>query len=137
MGPTLFAAGSTPSVLGTPLVFPGYNETTPGAAIPFGGPQNLYQFYDDASWTLGRHQFKFGGQFVHIRDNRVFGAYLNAVEQLGSNLATGLSNLQNGTILTWQDAVYPQGKFPCPADLTTGADGTGSPTGTLECGSPA
>jgi len=121
VGPTLYTAGGLQTVLGTPLVFPGYNETTPGASIPFGGPQNLYQFYDDASWTLGKHQFKFGGQFVHIRDNRVFGAYLNAVEQLGTNLATGLTNLKNGTIFTWQDAIYPQGKFPCSADPITGA----------------
>jgi len=121
VGPTLFVSSGTNSVLGTPLVFPGYNETTPGAAIPFGGPQNLYQFYDDSSWTHGKHQFKFGGQYVHLRDNRVFGAYLNAVEQLGTNLTNGLSNLLNGTIFTWQDAIFPQGKFPCLHDPATGA----------------
>jgi carboxypeptidase family protein/TonB-dependent receptor-like protein len=138
VGPTLYVAGSLQNVLGTPLVFPGYNETTPGASIPFGGPQNLYQFYDDASWTLGRHQFKFGGSFVHIRDNRVFGAYLNAVEQLGTNLASGLTNLQNGTIFSWQDAIYPQGKFPCLHDPTTGATiATPSCTVTLPVTPPA
>ena len=121
VGPTLYAAGQIPAVLGSPLIFPGYNETTPGAAIPFGGPQNLYQVYDDATWTHGKHQFKFGGQYVHIRDNRVFGAYLNAVEQLGTNLSTGLTALKNGTIFTFQDAIYPQGKFPCPLSPTTGA----------------
>ena len=123
VGPTLFLAGAlqTPTGFSAPLVFPGYNETTPGAAIPFGGPQNLYQVYDDASWTHGKHQIRFGGQYVHIRDNRVFGAYLNAVEQLGTNLSSGLSNLANGTIFTWQDAIYPQGKFPCPKDPATGS----------------
>ena len=121
VGPTLYTAGGLQTVLGSSLIFPGYNETTPGAAIPFGGPQNLYQVYDDMTWTHEKHQFKFGGQYVHIRDNRVFGAYLNAVEQLGTNLASGLTNLANGTIFTFQDAIYPQGKFPCPNNPTTGA----------------
>ena len=66
------------------LVFPGYSETTPGNAIPFGGPQNVYQIYDDLSWTKGKHQFKFGGDYIQTRDNRVFGAYENAVESLAS-----------------------------------------------------
>jgi len=121
VGPTMFLTSGLQTVLGSPLVFPGYSETTPGAAIPFGGPQNLYQVYDDASYTHGKHQFKFGGDYIHIRDNRVFGAYLNAVEQLGAALTDGLSNLKNGTIFLWQDAIYPQGKFPCPLDPTTGS----------------
>ena len=50
VSPTLYTSTTALPVLpGTngPLVFPGYNETTPGAAIPFGGPQNVYQIYDD------------------------------------------------------------------------------------------
>ncbi|HET8923368.1 MAG TPA: carboxypeptidase regulatory-like domain-containing protein [Candidatus Acidoferrum sp.] len=138
IGPTLFAAGTTPSVLGTPLVFPGYNETTPGAAIPFGGPQNLYQFYNDITYTHGKHTLKFGGSYVHIRDNRVFGAYETAVEQLGTNLGTGLTNLANGAIFTWQDAIFPQGKFPCVRDINTGAPMvTPACTVTLPVGHPA
>ena len=69
------------------LVFPGYSETTPGNAIPFGGPQNVYQFVDDISWTKGKHQFKFGGEYIQLSDNRVFGAYYNAVEAPGTNLS--------------------------------------------------
>jgi outer membrane receptor protein involved in Fe transport len=138
VGPTLFTAGGLQTVLGSSLIFPGYNETTPGAAIPFGGPQNLYQFYDDASWTHGKHQFKFGGSYIHIRDNRVFGAYLNAVEQLGTNLSTGLSNLANGAIFQFQDAIFPQGKFPCLNDPTTGkAVQTPACTVTLPVTTPA
>ena len=117
VGPTLFTTAGLPTVFGTALVFPGYNENTPGAAIPFGGPQNLYEVYDDASWTHGKHQFKFGGQFIHIRDNRVFGAYLNANEILGSTLDDGLNNLVAGNIRQFSSAVYPQGKFPCPKDI--------------------
>jgi outer membrane receptor protein involved in Fe transport len=113
VSPTLYTSGSIPSVFGTQLVFPGYNEQTPGNAIPFGGPQNLYQFHDDLSWTRGKHQVKVGGQFVQLRDNRVFGAYENPVELLGKNLGSGLTNLINGTIYQFSGAISPQGKFPC------------------------
>ncbi len=125
VGPTLYSTNAVPSVTLSgntfPLVFPGYNETAPGLGLPFGGPQNLYQFYDDLSWTRGRHQFKFGGQFIQLRDNRVFGAYENPVEILGgTNLDSGLSNLVAGNIFQFQGAVFPQGKFPCVRDATTG-----------------
>jgi outer membrane receptor protein involved in Fe transport len=122
IGPSLYSAGSLPSVTiagnSQSLIFPGYSEFTPGNAIPFGGPQNLYQFYDDVSWTLGKHQVKFGGQFIQLRDNRVFGAYENPVELLGTNLDSGITNLINGEIYQFQGAVYPQGKFPCPKDAS-------------------
>jgi outer membrane receptor protein involved in Fe transport len=121
VAPTLYTASSVPSVSVQgntfPLVFPGYNEGAPGLGLPFGGPQNLYQFYDDLSWTHGKHQFKFGGQFIQLRDNRVFGAYENPVELLGTNLTSGIQNLQAGNIYQFQGAVYPQGKFPCPKDI--------------------
>ena len=122
IGPTLYTASSVPvvSINGNKqtLIFPGYNAFTPGNAIPFGGPQNLYEFYDDLSWTVGKHQLKFGGQFIQLRDNRVFGAYEEGTELLGTNLGTGLTNLQNGNIYIFQSAVYPQGKFPCPKDAS-------------------
>ena len=100
VGPTLYTSASgLPPLPGTTgaLVFPGYSETTPGNAIPFGGPQNVYQIYDDLSWTKGRHQFKFGGGYIQTRDNRAFGAYENAVESLASGgsisaAATGLAD---------------------------------------------
>jgi outer membrane receptor protein involved in Fe transport len=118
IAPTLYIDSSVSaiSVAGNsfPLVFPGYSETTPGNGIPFGGPQNLYQLYDDLSWAIGKHQFKFGGQFIQLRDNRTFGAYENPVMVLGTNVATGLANLSAGTIYQFQGAVYPQGEFPCP-----------------------
>jgi len=137
VSPTLYTAGTTPSVAGQQLVFPGYNETTPGNAIPFGGPQNLYQFHDDLSWTKGRHQLKFGGQFVQLRDNRVFGAYENPVELLGTNLSSGLTNLVNGTIYQFSGAVNPQGKFPCPKNLAGVTQVSPDCTLTLPVGPPA
>jgi outer membrane receptor protein involved in Fe transport len=137
VGPTLYTASTVPSALGQPLIFPGYNEFTPGNAIPFGGPQNLYQFHDDLSWTKGRHQFKFGGQFVQLRDNRVFGAYENPTEALGTNLATGIANLMSGNIYQFSGAVFPQGKFPCAKDATGATIVTPDCTLTLPVGPPA
>jgi outer membrane receptor protein involved in Fe transport len=137
VGPTLYAASNVPSALGQPLIFPGYNEFTPGNAIPFGGPQNLYQFHDDLSWTKGRHQFKFGGQFVQLRDNRVFGAYENPTEILGQSLPKGIQNLMNGTIYQFSGAVFPQGKFPCLKDANGITIQTPDCTLTLPVGPPA
>lgn len=121
VSPTLYSAGTLPTVGGVPLVFPGYSETTPGNSIPFGGPQNLYQFYDDLSYARGKHQIKAGFQFIHIRDNRIFGAYENAVEILGKDLASGLGNLISGNIYQFEGAIDPQGEFPCYRDPATGA----------------
>lgn len=109
---------SDPFVDGLPTtayqyVLPGYVETTTVNALPFGGPQNLYQIYEDLSWTKGKHQFKFGGDYIQTRDNRVFGAYDNAVQILGQDLFDGLSNLVAGTTYEFTGAVYPQGQYPC------------------------
>ncbi|MGH9842371.1 MAG: TonB-dependent receptor domain-containing protein, partial [Blastocatellia bacterium] len=70
------------------------------------------QIAEDLNWTRGKHQFRFGGQYVYIRDNRAFGAYQNATEQLGTNVAGGLNNLVRGQLTIFQAAVFPQGKFP-------------------------
>jgi outer membrane receptor protein involved in Fe transport len=117
VGPTLYTDSGTGTVAGQPLVYPGYSEESPGGSLPFGGPQNLYQVYNDLAWNKGRHEFKFGGQFIQIRDNRTFGAYENAVEQLGTNQSTGLANLVAGNIYEFEGAVYPQGEYPCPKNL--------------------
>jgi hypothetical protein len=104
------------------LFFPGYLPTSPSNALPFGGPQNLYQAYEDISWNRGNHNFRFGGQYVHIRDNRTFGAFETGFETLANagNLDLVLSNLLAGHLFQFQGAIDPQGKFPCFADRTTG-----------------
>ena len=137
VGPTLYTSSSLPTVGGYPLIFPGYSETTPGNSIPFGGPQNLYQIFDDISWTKGKHQFKLGAQIIQIRDNRMFGAYENAVEYLGSNLATGLADLIAGNIYQFQGAIYPQGKYPCPNNASGVAQVSAACTVTLPVAPPA
>jgi len=113
LGPTLYLTG-TASYLpsGDIVALPGYLPFSPGSAIPFGGPQNLSQFYQDQTYTMGNHAIRFGGSYVRILDNRTFGAYENAVEALGNSLSTGLDNLVGGIYRTFQVAIDPQGHFP-------------------------
>ncbi len=142
IGPTLYtSATALPALPGTngSLVFPGYSETTPGVAIPIGGPQNLYQFYEDINWTKGKHQFKFGGDYIQTRDNRVFGAFENAVESLssGGSVSEAAANLVAGQLFQFQGASYPQGKFPCSKDAAGTTIVTPECTLTLPVGPPA
>ena len=115
VGPTLYMFGNTPAtVLGDFLNFPGYTPFSPGNAIPFGGPQNYVQTYHDINYTKGKHAFRFGGNYVYIRDNRTFGAYEEAVETLStSSFGAGMDRFFNGKLRQFQVAVDPQGKLPC------------------------
>jgi outer membrane receptor protein involved in Fe transport len=141
VSPTLYTTGTVPTIsvanIQAQLVFPGYNETAPGLGLPAGGPQNLYQIYDDLSWTHGKHQFKFGGEAFTQRDNRTFGAYENPVEVLSkSNVADALTKLTTGNIYTFQGAIYPQGEFPCPKNSAGVVQQTAACTLTLPVGPP-
>jgi len=121
-GPTLYVRSTAATTIGGVRInLPGYLPENPGSAIPFGGPQNLYQISNDLSWTRGTHQLRLGGQYIRTQDNRVFGAFQNAVEDLAaSDVNTGLTALRNGTLFDFLAAVDPQGKFPCSRNFTTG-----------------
>ena len=147
VGPTLYTnSSSATSVNGVDIAFPGYLPFSPGSAIPFGGPQNFYQYGEDLTWIKKNHSFRFGGAFDQLRDNRIFGAYENSVEGLASTsggFATkGLANLISGNLYNFQGAVDPQGKFPCtytydPTTGTTTKNVTPACTLTLPVGSPS
>ena len=112
--PTLYMNPTTAVRLqGYRIAFPGYLPWSPGSAIPFGGPQNLLQLYQDQTWVKARHDFRFGGSFVRISDDRTFGAYANSVESLNttSNALVSLNNFVQGQILRFQTAINPNG-FP-------------------------
>lgn len=111
--PTLFMRTTRTSILGNLIAFPGYLPFNPGSAIPFGGPQNFVQAFQDFSVLKGRHNFRFGGNFTYIQDNRTFGAFLNSVQTLGTNFGNAVDNLLNGRLRQFQGAVDPQGQFPC------------------------
>lgn len=122
-GPTLYTTGGTTTDAASHLniALPGYLPFSPGSAIPAGGPENFYQFFDDVEWIVGKNDFHFGGGFQQLRDNRTFGAYENSVNQLsGKNEADGFNNLVLGREYQFSAAIYPQGELPCANSLTTG-----------------
>jgi Carboxypeptidase regulatory-like domain/TonB dependent receptor len=103
------------------------NFSEPGVGgVPVGGPQNTLQLEHDLSWTKGRHNMKFGGQFTYIQLNYTYGAYNQAVEQLGTDPQTSMDDLVNadGNPLGSQLAgnggfsarVNAEGALPCPLD---------------------
>jgi outer membrane receptor protein involved in Fe transport len=98
---------------GQPIMLPGYLPNGPGTAIPFGGPQQLLQLYQDQTWLKGAHDMRFGGSFVRINDERTFGAFANAVASLNSQAAAlpALDNFVLGQLAQFQVAINPQG-FP-------------------------
>jgi outer membrane receptor protein involved in Fe transport len=110
--PTLYMNPTTSVRLqGYRIAFPGYLPWSPGSAIPFGGPQQLTQLYQDQTWLKGRHDLRFGGSYVHIADDRVFGAYENAVESLNTTSAAipSLDNFVLGQIRRFNTAINPHG----------------------------
>jgi hypothetical protein len=125
VSPTLYANTSAVPTLGNGLLqFPGYLPTAPGSAIPFGGPQNFGQVLNDTTWVKGNHVIVAGGQFLFIKDNRVFGAYDNAIEGLGPNGTSNtgaITNFLNGVVGQYEVAVNPEGEFPCVRNPSTGA----------------
>jgi len=115
--PTLFLTGSDVKVQGASIVFPGYFPTSSGVGIPFGGPQKLLQFYQDFNWIKGAHDIRVGGSFVHIMDDRVFGAYEYGNENLGSVPSDGLDALMNGSLVQFSVAIDPKVFPPNPVQL--------------------
>jgi hypothetical protein len=114
IGPTLYTTLSSTNSLGNAsIVYPGYSPFSPGNAVPFGGPQNYVQINEDVTKILGKHNFRFGGLYTYLQDNRTFGAYEEAVAALGTTVASSVNGFINGTLHDFQAAVYPQGKFPC------------------------
>ncbi|HTR24839.1 MAG TPA: TonB-dependent receptor [Terriglobales bacterium] len=138
----MFVTPSDPATQGI-ISMPGlFNLSEPGlGGLPFGGPQNTIQFEHDLSWTKGRHNMKFGGQFTYIQLNVAYGAYAQAVEQLGSRGSTSMADLLNtaqnpgGSQLTHFDSrVNPQGALPCPVDAWGELEGSTIAPGALHYG---
>ena len=112
VGPTLYLATSRQNINGVLVGLPGYLPFNPGSAIPAQGPTNTWQLYQDLNYQAGGHQFRFGGSYFYIQQNRSFGAYQNSVQTLGTNLASGTANLVAGQLRLFQVAVDPRGNFP-------------------------
>jgi hypothetical protein len=124
----MFYPGNDPFT-GITLSTPGLaNQNAPGqGGLPAGGPTNILQLEDDLSWTKGRHNMRFGGQFTYIQMNYAYGAYGQAVEQLGGSLQDSMDDLVNfagnpggsqlGGSSGFAGRVSPQGAVPCPVDV--------------------
>jgi len=111
--PTLFWQDGRPTrFLGDLAALPGFLPFAPGSGIPFGGPQNFVQTYQDLNYTKGQHNFRFGGSYVYIQDNRTFGAYQDPSAGLGTT-SLNIDNFLLGQLARFQGAINPQGKFPC------------------------
>jgi Carboxypeptidase regulatory-like domain/TonB dependent receptor len=123
--PNLMLVSPTDPVTQGLIQMPGpYNQSIPGAGgLPYGGPQNTVQLEDDLSWTKGRHAMQFGGQWTYIQLNVAYGAYAQAVEQLGATYSDSLNDLLNtvgnpggSQLVAFSARVDPQGKLPCTAN---------------------
>jgi hypothetical protein len=132
--PNLMITPPADPVTGGNIQLPGLqNAGSPGVGgLPFGGPQNTIQPQDDLTWTKGRHAMRFGGQLTYIQLNVAYGAYAQAVEQLGHTLQDSFTDLTNSAgnpngsqLVQFEARVDPQGKLPCALDIygnqTTGA----------------
>lgn len=108
------------------------NSSNPDAGgLPFGGPQNTLQIGDDLSWTKGKHNMKYGGMFTYIQLNVAYGAYAQAVEELGSNFGDSMNDLTNvagnpggSQLIAFDARTSTQGHLPCvatPAYWVSGA----------------
>lgn len=118
--PTMYMnPNRTLTLQGVPIALPGYLPFSPGNAIPFSGAQNVYQLNQDFSKTSGKHSWRFGGQIVHMRDNKTFGAYSYAVEGLGLTNGESFSNFLTGNLAQFSVAINPGGRFPTAPVPTT------------------
>lgn len=103
------------------MAMPGYFPFNPADGIPFGGPQNFGQLYEDLSFTAGKHELRWGGTQTYLRDNRTFGAYEEANNVLGTTIGQGLDNAYAGDEYNLAVAINPQGKYPCVGGVQTAA----------------
>ncbi|MFN8001703.1 MAG: carboxypeptidase regulatory-like domain-containing protein [Acidobacteriota bacterium] len=108
-----FFGNTAPTIDGYEITLPGYS-TTGSTALPFGGPQNVYQIYQDGTYLWRKHELRFGGLYSFTQDNRTYGAYQNAVQVLGSgnNFGLALDNLVKGKLYSFTGSLDPRGKFP-------------------------
>jgi len=124
--PNLMIVPPTDPATGAYIQLPGLeNYGAPGeGGLPFGGPQNTIQLEHDLSWTKGKHTMRFGGQFTYIQLNVAYGAYAQAVEELGGTFGSSLNDLINaggvagGSPLVAFDArVDAEGHLPCHTNI--------------------
>ena len=130
--PNLMFVAPTDPVTGGTIQMPGLeNSSEPGeGGVPVGGPQNTIQIEPDLSWTKGKHSLRFGGLFTYIQLNYAYGAYAQAVEQLGATFSDSMTDMVNqannpggASLVSFQTRANAQGKLPCPIDQVVANQG--------------
>ncbi|MBL8205699.1 MAG: carboxypeptidase regulatory-like domain-containing protein [Blastocatellia bacterium] len=106
-----FFGNTTPTLDGYDFALPGYSQTG-ATGLPFGGPQNVYQAYQDGTFLWRKHAFRFGGLYSYTQDNRAYGAYQTSVQVLGTSFGQALDNLVRGKLYSFTGAIDPAGKYP-------------------------
>jgi len=136
--PELLMNAAPISIGANPIQLPGlWAQFAGSGGEPFGGPQNSLQLFEDISWTKGSHTVRFGGAYNYQQINTAFGAFAQAIEQLGTDQTSAFANFVTGNLSLFQVAVNPQGKFPCRRDPVAGLLVTPGCTLTLPATSPS
>ena len=112
IGPTLYMRSSPTFDPGRADRAAGYNPFSPGTAIPFGGPQNFLQAYEDATLVMGATNSALADRSRASSTIGTFGAFETSVETLGSTFGNALDALMFGQVLQFQGAIDPQGHYP-------------------------
>jgi Carboxypeptidase regulatory-like domain/TonB-dependent Receptor Plug Domain len=117
--PELLMNASPVTIQSIPVQLPGLFAQFAGTGgLPFGGPQNVFQFLQDFSWTKNTHTIRFGALIDYQQVNTTFGAFAQALQQLGTDSPTAFNNLVTGNLSAFTVAINPQGKFPCRRSVT-------------------
>ncbi len=112
------------------VALPGQNPFSPGqGGTPFGGPQNFGEAYQDLSYAIGKHELRFGGDVVYLRDNRSYGAYNSGLQIFGDTVGLGIDNFLAGQLYEYEAAINPRGKYPCVNGVQTPACTVNLPIG--------
>ena len=88
-------------ILNEPVSLPG------GSSAEF-GPLDGYQFFQTATWSRGAHLLRFGGQFLHLRQNLTFGV----AGQIADAQFANSQGFVNGMLQLYSIAIDPKGHYP-------------------------
>lgn len=82
----------------------------PSGKNAYGGPQNTYHLYQAANWIKGKHNLKFGWQYVHLRDNQIPTEV--AVTRNNQGEFRDLQSFVDGQLSSYQISLDPKGHLP-------------------------
>jgi hypothetical protein len=92
---------------------PGFSILDETVSLPGGipdafGPTNCYQFFQTGTYSRGRHLLRFGGQFLHLRENYTFGI----AGQMADAQFADTQSFVDGVLQFYAIAVDPKGHLP-------------------------